>query len=50
MEHHPEVPFYTVHDSITTVEEHGELVGRVLREECQRAGLHLTLKQPGDET
>jgi len=48
MEHHPEVPFYTVHDSITTVEEHGEFVGRVLREEYQRAGLHPTLKQTGD--
>ena len=48
MEHHPEVPFYTVHDSIVTVEEHGELVGRVLREEYQRAGLHPALKQIGD--
>ena len=48
MEHHPEVPFYTVHDSITTVEEHGELVGRVLREEYERAGLHPALKQIGD--
>ena len=27
MEHHPGVPFYTVHDSITTVEAYGELVG-----------------------
>ncbi len=50
MEHHPAVPFYTVHDSITTVEEHGDLVGRVLKEEYQRAGLHPTLKQTGDET
>ena len=49
MEHHPEVPFYTVHDSITTVEEHGELVGRILREEYHRAGLHPTLKQTGDD-
>jgi hypothetical protein len=48
MEHHPEVPFYTVHDSITTVEEYGDLVGRILREEYQRAGLHPTLKQTGD--
>jgi hypothetical protein len=47
MEHHPEVPFYTVHDSITTVEEYGDLVGRILREEYQRAGLHPTLKQTG---
>ena len=48
MEHHPEVPFYTVHDSITTVEEHGELVGRVLKEEYERAGLHPALKPIGD--
>ncbi len=38
MEHHPEVPFYTVHNSITTVEEHGELVGRVLKEEYDAPG------------
>ena len=49
MEHHPEVPFYTVHDSITTVEEHGELVGRILKEEYERAGLHPALKQIGDD-
>ena len=48
MEHHPEVPFYTVHDSITTVDEHGELVGRVLKEEYERAGLHPALKRIGD--
>jgi hypothetical protein len=49
MEHHPEVPFYTVHDSITTVEEYGDLVGRVLKEEYHRAGLHPALKRPGDD-
>ena len=49
MEHHPEVPFYTVHDSITTVREHGELVGRVLKEEYERAGLHPAFKQIGDD-
>jgi hypothetical protein len=49
MEHHPEVPFYTVHDSITTVQEHGELVGRILKEEYDRAGLHPALKQIGDD-
>ena len=49
MEHHPEVPFYTVHDSITTVEEYGDLVGRVLKEEYRRAGLHPALKQIGDD-
>jgi hypothetical protein len=48
LEFYPEVPFYTVHDSITTVEEHGELVGRVLKEEYERAGLHPALKQTGD--
>ena len=49
MEHHPEVPFYTVHDSITTVQEHGKLVGRILKEEYKRAGLHPALKQIGDD-
>ena len=49
MEHHPEVPFYTVHDSITTVEEYGDLVGRILKEEYERAGLHPALKQIGDD-
>ena len=49
MEHHPEVPFYTVHDSITTVEEYGDLVGRVLKEEYGRAGLHPALKRTGDD-
>ena len=49
MEHHPEVPFYTVHDSITTVGEFGELVGRILREEYERAGLRPALKQIGDD-
>jgi hypothetical protein len=48
MEHHPEVPFYTVHDSITTVGEFGGLVGRILREEYERAGLHPALKEIGD--
>jgi len=48
MEHHPEVPFYTVHDSITTAQEYGELVGRILKEEYARAGLHPALKQIGD--
>jgi hypothetical protein len=49
MEHHPEVPFYTVHDSITTVEDYGDLVGRVLKEEYRRAGLHPALKRTGDD-
>lgn len=49
MEHHPEVPFYTVHDSIMTVQEHGDLVGRILKEEYDRAGLHPALKQIGDD-
>ena len=49
MEHHPEVPFFTVHDSITTVEEYGDLVGRVLKEEYGRVGLHPTLKRTGDD-
>ena len=47
-EHHPEAPFYTVHDSITTVQEYGKLVGRILKEEYERAGLHPALKQIGD--
>ena len=49
MEHHPEVPFYTVHDSITTVEEYEDLVGRVLKEEYGRAGLHPALKRTRDD-
>jgi hypothetical protein len=49
MEHHPEVPFYTVHDSITTTAEYGDLVGRILKEEYGRAGLHPALKQTGDD-
>ena len=43
--YHSEVPIFTIHDSIMTVEEHVPLVKRIISEEFQRIGLHPTLKE-----
>lgn len=37
MEHHPDVPLFTVHDSILTLQEHAALIEKVIRETFSRA-------------
>jgi hypothetical protein len=43
--HHSEVPVFTIHDSIMTIEEHVPLVRRIINEEFNRIGLHPTMKE-----
>lgn len=44
MEHHPEIPLLTIHDSILTTPEHMPTVQRVMTEEFARLGVEPTLR------
>ena len=45
MTDHPDIPVFTIHDSILTTAEHVETVERLIKEQFQRYGLTPTLKR-----
>jgi len=48
MQERPELPLFTVHDSLFTVPEHLEYVKGVIKEEFEKLGAHPLLKTQGD--
>jgi len=48
MEHHPEIPVITIHDSIMTTKEHAAMVKRIMAEEFQRMGIKATVRTDGE--
>jgi hypothetical protein len=48
MEHHPEIPVITIHDSIMTTQRHAATVKRIMGEEFQRMGIRATVRTDGE--